>query len=133
MAQNNLAEAVPLTQEPQQRPNIEQPQRQAQPRVSPQQHPSSHKLPVSKFEKCLLTACGLVLAVMMVCVVSSKIALTNAQHNLQSINNQITTVQNHNTNAQQQINELQSRSRLDKIAKKQGLSLENARIRNVNK
>jgi len=133
MAQNNLAEAVPLEAEPQQRPNIEQPQRQAQPRVAPQGNPSNQKLPISKFEKCLLTACGLVLAVLMVCVVSSKITMTNAQHNLQSINNRITTVQNHNTNAQQQINELQSRSRLDKIAKKQGLILENARIRNVNK
>ncbi|WP_125581857.1 cell division protein FtsL [Levilactobacillus cerevisiae] len=133
MAQNNLAEAVPLSAEPQQRPNIEQPQRQAQPQLNPQQHPNSHKLPISKFEKCLLTACGLVLAVMMVCVVSAKITTTNAQHNLQSINSRITTVQNHNTNAQQQINELQSRSRLDKIAKKQGLSLQNARIRNVNK
>lgn len=133
MAQNSLAEAVPLTQEPQQRPNIERPQRQAQPKLDPQQQPNSQKLPVSKFEKCLLTVCGLVLAVMMVCVVSSKIAMTNAQHQLQSVNSRVTTVQNHNTSAQQEINELQSRSRLDKIAKKQGLSLDNARIRNVSK
>lgn len=69
----------------------------------------------------------------MVCVVSSKIAMSTAEHNLQSINNKVTTIQNHNTSKQQQINELQSRSRLDKIAKKQGLTLENARIRNVNK
>ncbi|HJE86467.1 cell division protein FtsL [Levilactobacillus brevis] len=133
MAQNNLAEAVPLTQEPQQRPNIEQPQRQAQPEVHPQGNPNSQKLPVSKFEKCLMTVCGLVLAVLMVCVVSAKISLSNAQHELQSVNSAVTTYTNRNTNKQQQINELQSRSRLDKIAKKQGLSLQNDRIRNVNK
>lgn len=131
MAQNSLAEAVPFTAEPQQRPNIEQPKRQT--RQTPQQHPQGEKLPVSKFEKCLMTVCGLALALLMVCVVSSKIAMSTAEHHLQSINNQVTTIQNHNTSKQQQINELQSRSRLDKIAKKQGLTLENARIRNVNK
>jgi len=133
MAQNSLAEAVPLTQEPQQRPNIEQPQRRVQPQSAPQQNPRGDKLSVSKFEKCLMTVLGLMLACMMVLVVSSKISLSNAQHNLQSVNSQVTTYQNHNTNDQQQINELQSRSRLDKIAKKQGLNLENARIRNVNR
>lgn len=131
MAQNSLPEAVPFTAEPQQRPNIEQPKRQT--RQVPQQHPQGEKLPVSKFEKCLMTVCGLALALLMVCVVSSKIAMSTAEHNLQSINNKVTTIQNHNTSKQQQINELQSRSRLDKIAKKQGLTLENARIRNVNK
>ncbi|KRK37886.1 hypothetical protein FD07_GL002225 [Levilactobacillus parabrevis ATCC 53295] len=59
--------------------------------------------------------------------------MSNAQHELQSVNNAVTTYTNRNTNKQQQINELQSRSRLDKIAKKQGLSLQNDRIRNVNK
>ena len=53
MAQNSLAEAVPFTAEPQQRPNIEQPERQT--RQAPQQHPQGEKLPVSKFEKCLMT------------------------------------------------------------------------------
>ncbi|GEA99161.1 hypothetical protein LBR02_17260 [Levilactobacillus brevis] len=80
-----------------------------------------------------MTVCGLALALLMVCVISSKIAMSTAEHHLQSINNKVTTIQNHNTSKQQQINELQSRSRLDKIAKKQGLTLENARIRNVNK
>ncbi|KRN97560.1 hypothetical protein IV54_GL001329 [Levilactobacillus paucivorans] len=80
-----------------------------------------------------MTVCGLVLALLMVSVVSTKIAMSNTVHDLQSINNSVTTYQNRNTNAQQEINELQSRSRLDKIAKKQGLTLENDRIRNVNK
>jgi len=70
---------------------------------------------------------------MMVCVVSSKIAMSNAQHDLQSITQTTATIQSRNTNAQQEINELQSRSRLDKIAQKQGLTLDNARIRTVNK
>lgn len=129
MSQNSLAEAVPLTTEPKRRQHIEQPQPQLQP--TPQGQPQ--KLPVSKFEKCLMTVGGLILAVMMVFVVSSKIAMSNAQHQLQSINQTTATYQNRNTNTQQEINELQSRSRLDKIARKQGLELDNARIRNVNK
>ncbi|MFC6259765.1 cell division protein FtsL [Levilactobacillus fujinensis] len=133
MAQNSLAEAVPLSPEPQQRPNIEQPQRQARPQSNPQRNPQSQKLPVSKFEKCLMTVCGLILATLMVFVVSSKIAMSNSQHELQSVNSRVTTIQNGNTNAQQEINELQSRTRLDRIAKKQGLTLQNDRIRNVNK
>ncbi|MDT6980356.1 cell division protein FtsL [Levilactobacillus zymae] len=133
MAQNSLAEAVPLTTEPQRRPNIEHPQPRVRPQGQPQGQPQRQKLPVSKFEKCLVTACGLVLAVLMVCVVSAKIAMSNAQHDLQTINQTTATYQNRNTNAQQEINELQSRSRLDKVAQKQGLSLENARIRTVNK
>ncbi|KRK87443.1 hypothetical protein FC99_GL000908 [Levilactobacillus koreensis JCM 16448] len=80
-----------------------------------------------------MTVCGLILATLMVFVVSSKIAMSNAQHELQSVNSNVTAIQNRNTNAQQEINELQSRTRLDKIAKKQGLTLQNDRIRNVNK
>lgn len=130
MAQNSLAEAVPLIQEPVRRPKV---QPQPTPQQQPQQSPRKRRLPVSKFEKCLMTVCGLILAVLMVSVVSAKIAMSNAQHELQSVNNQVTTYTNRNTNTQQEINELQSRTRLDKIAKKQGLTLENARIRNVNK
>ncbi|WP_061775869.1 cell division protein FtsL [Levilactobacillus senmaizukei] len=130
MAQNSLAEAVPLIQEPVRRPKV---QPQPTPQQQPQQSPRKRWLPVSKFEKCLMTVCGLILAVLMVSVVSAKIAMSNAQHELQSVNNQVTTYTNRNTNTQQEINELQSRTRLDKIAKKQGLTLENARIRNVNK
>ncbi|MGP4116573.1 cell division protein FtsL [Levilactobacillus zymae] len=133
MAQNSLAEALPLSTEPQQRPNIKHPQPRVRPQGQPQGQPRRQKLPVSKFEKCLVTACGLVLAVLMVCVVSAKIAMSNAQRDLQTVNQTTATYQNRNTNAQQEINELQSRSRLDKIAQKQGLSLENARIRTVNK
>lgn len=130
MAQNSLAEAVPLIQEPVRRPKV---QPQPTPQQQPQQSPRKRRLPVSKFETCLMTVCGLILAVLMVSVVSAKIAMSNAQHELQSVNNQVTTYTNRNTNTQQEINELQSRTRLDKIAKKQGLTLENARIRNVNK
>lgn len=133
MAQNSLAEAVPLSTEPRQTPVTPQPQIHRHSQPSPSGHPQPHKLPVSKFEKCLMTVCGLVLAVLMVSVVSAKIAMSNAQHDLQAVNQTTTTYQNRNTNDQQEINELQSRSRLDKIAKKQGLSLENARIRTVNK
>ncbi|HIW71649.1 MAG TPA: cell division protein FtsL [Candidatus Levilactobacillus faecigallinarum] len=131
MAQNSLAEAVPLTTKPQRRQHIEQPQPQVQP--TPQGQPQRQKLPISKFEKCLMVVGGLILATMMVCVVSSKIAMSNAQHELQSVAQTTATYQNKNTNAQQEINELQSRSRLDKIAQKQGLSLQNSRIRTVNK
>jgi cell division protein FtsL len=42
-------------------------------------------------------------------------------------------VNSNNTNLQQQVGELQSSSRLQKIAKENGMSLSNGNIRNVTK
>ena len=66
-------------------------------------------------------------------VVKSTVALTNAQHELQTIRKQQTKLQVQNTNAKQEISELSSRSRLSKIAASAGLKLNESSTRNVTK
>ncbi|KRO26654.1 hypothetical protein DY78_GL000765 [Lactiplantibacillus fabifermentans DSM 21115] len=66
-------------------------------------------------------------------LVSTNIAVSNSQSKLSSVQNKVTKVQASNTSAAQQISELSSRTRLNKIAKQYGLSLNNGNIRNVYK
>lgn len=124
MAQNNLARN--LTEEPQ--PSVSEPEKVQIKRVS-----IGKTLKLSSFEKLLIVCGSAMLTVLMLVVVSSKIALSNSQHELQHLDNQIVNVRNNNTNLKQQIGELQSSTRLDKIAHKSGMSLSNANIRNVTK
>lgn len=93
----------------------------------------TNRLSVSLAEKALIVFSCLVLVGLMLAVVSSKIALTNAQHNLQQLDDRITQVHNKNTNLKQQIGELKSSSRLEAIAKKSQMTLNNSNIRNVTK
>ncbi|GAD17403.1 cell division protein FtsL [Lentilactobacillus otakiensis] len=124
MAQNNLAHN--LTEQPQ--PYVSAPDQVKIKKVS-----ISKALKLSSFEKLLIVCGSAVLTVLMLVVVSSKIALSNSQHELQHLDNRIVNVRNNNTNLKQQIGELQSSTRLDKIAHKSGMSLSNANIRNVTK
>ncbi len=126
MAQNNLAT-------------------QFQPQVLPEQptlplHSHSkqvvskpRRLPFSKFEKCLLTVGGVVLIGMMLMLVSATNGVSTAQQHLQDVNTQITSLENKNTSDRQTINELMNRSRLEKVAKQNGMTLSNSKVRNVNK
>lgn len=66
-------------------------------------------------------------------IVKSTVALTNAQHELQTIRKQQTKLQVQNTNAKQEISELSSWSRLSKIAASAGLKLNESSTRNVTK
>lgn len=124
MAQNNLAHN--LAEQPQ--PYVSTPDQVRIKKVS-----ISKALKLSSFEKLLIVCGSAVLTVLMLVVVSSKIALSNSQHELQHLDNQIVNVRNNNTNLTQQIGELQSSTRLDKIAHESGMSLSNANIRNVTK
>ncbi len=127
MAQNNLARN--LTQEdPKPYVSAPKPKQVSTPQGNPQQ-----RLKLSRFEKLLIVCGSALMTVMMLMVVSSKIALSDAQHNLQHLDNRISTVHNNNTSLQQQIGELQSSTRLQKIAKENGMSLSNGNIRNVTK
>ncbi|KRL20432.1 cell division protein FtsL [Lentilactobacillus kisonensis] len=128
MAQNNLARDI-----------AEQPKTYVS---SPEQVPTevtvkrvrvASRLQLSAFEKVLIVSGSAILTVLMLLVVSSKVALSNSQHQLQHIDNQIVNVRNDNTNLNQQIGELQSSSRLEKVAKQSNMSLKNANIRNVTK
>ncbi|MCF6514851.1 cell division protein FtsL [Lactobacillus sp. S2-2] len=91
------------------------------------------KLKVSFFEKTLISVGGLVIAFLMIITVSSKISLGDSQQQLQNINSSVVHVRNQNNNLSQENDELNSGVRLNKIAKKSGLSLNSKNIRNVNR
>lgn len=128
MAQNNLARNI--AEEP--KTYVSSPE-QTPDEVATQQVHVATKLQISPFEKLLIVSGSIILTVLMLLVVSSKIALSNAQHQLQHVDTQIVNVRNDNTNLNQQIGELQSSSRLEKVAKQGNMSLKNANIRNVTK
>lgn len=93
---------------------------------------NSH-LKVSFFEKTLIFFGGLVIAFLMILTVSSKISLGDSQQQLQNINSKVVHLNNQNGNLSQEIDELNSGVRLNKVAKKSGLSLNSKTIRNVNR
>lgn len=126
MAQNNLAEN--LIDVPNKR-TISVPKK-PKTVVTPIATP---RLKVNNFEKLLMVACALAVAVLMVLVVNSKIALTNSEHQLQQLQTTSSKISTENTNLSQQISELQSSTRLEAMAQKDGMSLSNSRIRNVTK
>lgn len=131
MAQNNLAEN--LVDVPSKRTIAVRPSRPttvSTPAAAPVVQP---RLKVNTFEKLLVVACTLVVALLMVMVVNSKIALTNSEHQLQQLQSTSSKISTENTNLDQQISELQSSTRLEAIAQKDGMSLSNSRIRNVTK
>ncbi len=76
---------------------------------------------------------GLVVFSLAIMLVSTNITATNAESELQTVQEKVSKVQAKNTSAAQEISELSSRSRLNKIAKQYGLSLNNGSIRNVYK
>lgn len=94
---------------------------------------TARQLPLSKFEKISITICGFILVGLMLTVVSGKIGLSTAQHNLETTQEKATALSSKNTIMEQEINQLSDQSRLNKIAKKAGLSLNSENIRNVNK
>ena len=124
MAQNNLARQI--VEQPVENPTtlIEKQPEAPQP---------VWKLKLSGMEKLLIIGGCAVLCLLMIGVVSSKIALSNSQQQLQRLDNRIVKLHNGNTSLNQQISELQSSSRLNQIAKQNGMSLNNANIRNVTK
>lgn len=81
----------------------------------------------------LCAVCGAVLLGLMGSVVTMKIAVTNANHQLQDVQARVTTVSNDNASERQEIAELTSESHLNQAAKKYGLSDANTSVRNVNK
>lgn len=125
---SNAAKQIPLEEL-----QVSQPQVKSTPERAPRQVPMPDKVGWSKFEKALVTVCGVMLTFMMISLVSTKIAVTNAQHKLQNVNTQITKVNSQNTSSKQVIGELTSQQHLEQVAQKYGLTISNSNIRNVNK
>lgn len=87
----------------------------------------------STFERCLTGVCTLVVAIMMVSVVSTKNAVSNQTHVLQSTEQKLSSARNRGNSDQQAINEKTSEAAMTKAAKKYGLQNVNTNVRNVNK
>ena len=125
MAQNNLANSVYAT--PGYYSAGEQ-QKQQNPEVK-----SNVRLGLSKFEKTVvILGCSLVFF-LMVGLVGEKIALGNHATDLQVTTNLLGKVKDDNSTLKQEVSELQSGNRLQKIAKQADLSLSNKNVRNVSK
>ncbi|CAJ1228581.1 cell division protein FtsL [Lactiplantibacillus xiangfangensis] len=101
--------------------------------VTPNPAIKTQRVPFSAFEKCLSVTLGLVVFSLAIILVSTNIAIGNSQSSLQAVQAKVSKVEASNTSHAQEISELSSRSRLNQVAKKYGLSLNNGNIRNVYK
>lgn len=102
-------------------------------KTASQNQPVTYRVPLSKFEKLLMGVCSLVVLVMMVMVVSTKIAISNGQRELQSIQNQISNVNSVNISKKEEISYLSSKSRLQKTAVQYNLKDSNSDVKDITK
>ncbi|GBG93951.1 cell division protein FtsL [Ligilactobacillus salitolerans] len=116
--------AKQLSAQPLQRP-IHNPERQPK--------KQSQKRTYLKIEKTMVVLISAWVSILACLVIASAINLNSSQVHLQKINGQITNMQAKNSNTKQEVGELTSRSRLDAVAKKAGLSMNEQNTRNVSK
>lgn len=89
------------------------------------------KVPISRLEKFIIAVGALLSLGMMFLLVSATVAQTSAQHDLANIEQKISSKQSSNTDLRQEIGELTSTKRMNKIARQQGLSSIENNLRNV--
>ena len=97
-------------------------------RKSPRLVVDPQKVPYSAFEK-LLAVLGLLGAITL--NVSASVSATYAQRQLTNVKESITKQKNATADLQQEIGELSSNTRLNKIAQSQGLKLRENNIRTI--
>lgn len=90
-----------------------------------------NKVPFSRSEIFILIAGSIVTIAMAAMLVFTSVAATSAQHQLANIQTELTSSQTDFSNLRQEIGELTSSSRMNKIAKQEGLSLIESNIRTV--
>ncbi|MCF1783220.1 cell division protein FtsL [Lactobacillus mulieris] len=90
-----------------------------------------NKVPFSWSEIFILIAGSIVTIAMAAMLVFTSVAATSAQHQLANIQTELTSSQTDSSNLRQEIGELTSSSRMNKIAKQEGLSLIESNIRTV--
>lgn len=112
------------------------------PELIPNQQPAIHTAPdvqpnqkvaLSAMEKMTLAIIGIAFFGMLVGLLTTKIAVVNAQRDLQTTTQTMTQVHARNSDLKQEIGELTSSDRLDAFAQKNGLTLNENNIRNVSK
>lgn len=123
MAQNNLANRTYVNPSYQQK-NNEEAKYQGQTKV---------RMSLSKFEKTVLIVGSAIVVFLMVGLVGEKISLSNNAAGLQVTTDALNKAKDTNTTYKQEVSELQSGNRLQKIAKEASLSLNNKNVRNVSK
>ncbi|AYF92426.1 cell division protein FtsL [Apilactobacillus bombintestini] len=123
MAQNNLANRTYVNPSYQQK-NNEEANYQGQTKV---------RMSLSKFEKTVLIVGSAIVVFLMVGLVGEKISLSNNAAGLQVTTDALNKAKDTNTTYKQEVSELQSGNRLQKIAKEASLSLNNKNVRNVSK
>lgn len=123
MAQNNLANRTYVNPSYQQK-NNEEANYQGQTKV---------RMSLSKFEKTVLIVGSAIVVFLMVGLVGEKISLSNNAAGLQVTTDALNKAKDANTTYKQEVSELQSGNRLQKIAKEASLSLNNKNVRNVSK
>ena len=89
------------------------------------------KVPYSGIEKALMIIGSVITLGMMIFLVSSSISATSAQHDLTRTQQTVAKEQNKITDLRQEIGELTSTSRLNKIEREKGLTLINKNIRTI--
>jgi cell division protein FtsL len=89
------------------------------------------KVPYNWVEKTLLIVGSVITLGMMIFLVSSSISATSAQHELTNTQQSVAKEQNRITDLRQEIGELTSTTRLNKIAREKGLTLINKNIRTI--
>ncbi|UQS86431.1 cell division protein FtsL [Nicoliella spurrieriana] len=103
-------------------------------KVRQSRNPNPHKKNgISRMEIFLYISLLVGFIALVLVLISAKVNLSLAQQNLQNVNQKVEKIHNDNSNLKQEVSELQSSSRLQKIAQKNGLSLSNNNIRNVRK
>ncbi|MFD1319473.1 protein required for the initiation of cell division [Loigolactobacillus zhaoyuanensis] len=102
------------------------------PATQPQAIPAG-RVAVSAFEKILLTVTGIAVVALATVIVATQISVANAQRSLQDVEQTISAVQAKNSDAKQTINEIMQSSHLNTVAAKDGLTFNEANIRNVGK
>ena len=90
-----------------------------------------HKVPYSILEKTLLILGSVITLGIMIFLVSSSISATSAQHELTENQQSVAKEQNKVTDLRQEIGELTSTTRLNKVAREKGLTLINKNIRTI--
>ncbi len=90
-----------------------------------------HKVRWTGLERSLVIFGSIIALGMMVFLVSSSISATSAQRELSKVQQTISQQENKVTNLQQEIGQLTSSKRLNKIAREKGLSLNERNIRTI--
>lgn len=108
--------------------------RQKASQARPETHatPVDQTVPFSKFECLLTTFCAAIVVGMMITLVATKISISNAQRQLQSVQTKISAVNNSNINQREEISDLTSQSHLKKTAVQYKFKDANSDVRNVN-